>query len=122
MSRQLSIRDWELLSAFLDGQLDAKSTQQVEQAISARPEMKQALQELRHNKSLFKQIPLQRVRRNFTLKPGMLPARSIPRFVPLFRTLSAVVAAIAVVLFAIDLLPGFAPLAAAPKASSSGCF
>ena len=40
MSRQLSIRDRELLSAFLDGQLDAKSTQQVEQAISARPEMK----------------------------------------------------------------------------------
>ena len=48
----------------------------------------------------------------------MLPDRSLPRFVPLFRTLSAVVAAIAVVLFAIDLLPGFAPLAAAPKASS----
>ncbi len=120
MSARISQKDWERISAYLDGQLDSKSAQKLMRDIDAQPGLRRAYEDLQRYKSIVKQIPIRRARRNFTLTPKMVGIKPLPRLVPVFRLASAVIAAIAVILFAIDLLPslGLRP-AAAPKAASA---
>jgi hypothetical protein len=119
MKAQISQQDWERISAYLDGQLDTKAAEKVKRDLDARPELRKAFADLQRYKAVLKQVPMRRVRRNFTLKPEMVGIKPLPRLVPVFRLASAVIAAVAVVLFAIDLLPSLGGLmAAAPKAAA----
>lgn len=119
MKAQISQQDWERISAYLDGQLDARAAEKVKRDLDSYPELRQAFTDLQRYKAILKQVPLRRVRRNFTLKPEMVGVKPLPRLVPVFRFASAVVAAVAVVLFAIDLLPSLVSFsAAAPQAAS----
>ena len=119
MKAQISPQDWERISAYLDGQLDASAAEKVKRDMETHPELHQAFAELRKYKAILKQVPMRRVRRNFTLKPAMVGVKPQPRLVPVFRLVSAVMAAVAVVLFAIDLLPSLTGFfAAAPQAVS----
>ncbi len=119
MKAQISQQDWERISAYLDGQLDTKATEKVKRDLDARPELRKAFADLQRYKAIVKQIPMRRVRRNFTLKPEMVGIKPLTRLVPVFRLASAVIAAVAVVLFAIDLLPSLVNFsAAAPRAAA----
>jgi hypothetical protein len=118
MKAQISLQDWERISAYLDGQLDDKTAKKVKRDLETRTELRKAFADLQRYKAIVKQVPMRRVRRNFTLKPEMVEIKPIPRLVPVFRLTSAVIAAIAVVLFAIDLVPSLTNFTAmAPKAS-----
>jgi hypothetical protein len=119
MKAQILQQDWERISAYLDGQLDTKATEKVKRDLDARPELRKAFADLQRYKAIVKQIPMRRVRRNFTLKPEMVGIKPLTRLVPVFRLASAVIAAVAVVLFAIDLLPSLVNFsAAAPQAAA----
>lgn len=119
MKARISQKDWERISAYLDGQLDDKAAEKVKRDLDARPDLRKAFGELQRYKVILQQVPMRRARRNFTLQPGMLKVQPLPRLVPVFRLTSAVVAILAVILFAIDLVPSLSGLTlAAPKAAA----
>jgi len=118
MKDQVSQQYWERISAYLDGQLDTRAAEKLKRDLEVHPELQKAFEDLQHYKAILKQIPMRRARRNFTLKPEMVGIKPMPRLVPVFRLASAVIAAAAVVLFAIDLLPSLTNYSAAvPKAA-----
>lgn len=107
MRAQVSNHDFELLSAYVDGQLSSGEKTRLEEQLKTRPELKQAYEDLRQMRALLRAAPRRRSPRSFALTPAMLePAR--PRrsglFQSLFPGLSFASALSAVVLVATLLL------------------
>lgn len=79
MRANLSTRDYEQISAYLDGQLSPGEKRKLEERMQARPELKTALEELNQTRMLLRSAPRRKVPRNFTLTPAMVgdtgPAR-----------------------------------------------
>lgn len=71
----LSPREFEQLSAYLDGQLNASEQGEVQRRLVERPDLRQALDELRQTRAMLRNAPRRKVPRNFMLKPAMVPAR-----------------------------------------------
>jgi hypothetical protein len=93
MTKNISMRDWEALSAYLDEQLSAKERTRLETQLNQAPELRSALEELRRTRSVLRSQPKVRAPRNFTLTPEMAglkagPARRAPGY-PFFRLASA---------------------------------
>lgn len=106
--RQLSPKDWQLLSEYLDGQLSARSQAQLEQRLREHPELRSALEEIRQTRSILRSVRMQRVPRNFTLTPAMARQsrpREILRFVPVLNFASALAALAVIVTLAVQFLP-----------------
>jgi hypothetical protein len=104
MSKQLSSRDYETLSAYLDGELSPKDMQRVELRLQASPELRDGLAELKYTQRLLKKVPMRRAPRNFIIKPSMLPQkRQLSPFYPALRLASALASILLVVAFASDL-------------------
>jgi hypothetical protein len=92
MKRQLSPRDLEILSAYLDEQLDPRFRARLEARLEKEPDMRAALVELARTRSLLRVIPRVRVPRNFTLTTEMIgEQRGVGvRLYPTFRLASAI--------------------------------
>lgn len=76
MTTHISPRDWEALSAYLDGQLAPKERQNLEARLQARADLRAALEELRRTREVVRaRLPV-RAPRNFTLTPEMAGIRS----------------------------------------------
>ncbi len=80
MTDRISPEDWEILSAYLDGQASVKEQEKLKQKLAAEPEMQRALEELQRTKMVLRSAPRRRVPHNFTLSPSMVPQRR-----PFFR-------------------------------------
>ncbi|TLN15339.1 hypothetical protein FDZ74_08495, partial [bacterium] len=115
-NQQLSPPEWQLLSAYLDDHVSPGERIQIEEKLASDDAFRQALLSLRQTRTVIRSMPRRRVPRNFTLTPDMVPARRTLRLFPLMRLSSAFAAIAAVVLFAMQLLPGLraasAPMAA----------
>jgi hypothetical protein len=72
MTKNISMREWEALSAYLDGQLPAKERTRLETRLSQAPELQSALEDLRRTRSVLRSQPKVRAPRNFTLTPDMV--------------------------------------------------
>ena len=107
MKRQLSTKDWELLSSYLDDELNPREKARVEALLSAQPEYKEALNGLRRTKMILHRAPVRKVPHNFTLTVADVQPIKAPRWLPTMQWSSAVVALVAVFLFAYQLVPGF---------------
>ena len=108
---QLSSKDWELLSSYMDGELNPRDKARVETRLSTQPEFREALDGLRRTKAILCKAPVRKVPRNFTLKAADVQPVKTPRWIPTMQWSSAAVALVAVFLFASQLLPGFTGLA-----------
>ncbi len=108
---QLSSKDWELLSSYMDGELNPRDKARVEARLSARPEFQEALDGLRRTKAILRKAPIRKVPRNFTLRAADVQPVKTPRWIPTMQWSSAAVALVAVFLFASQLVPGFRGLA-----------
>lgn len=96
MTKQISFRDVEKLSAYLDGQLSQADTTRLESRIQSTPELAAVLDDLRAARSILRRTPHRRAPRNFMLTPRMAGIRPpIPRAVPALSWASVV----AVVMF-----------------------
>jgi len=71
MATQITPRDWEAVSAYLDHQLSAKTQAQIEARLSNEPELRDALESLRRTRLILRSAPRLRAPRNFTLTPSM---------------------------------------------------
>lgn len=93
MTKNISMREWEALSAYLDGELPAKERTKMEARLNQAPELRSALEEMRHTRAVLRSQPKVRAPRNFTLTPEMVgltsrPPRRAPAY-PFFRLASA---------------------------------
>ncbi|MCL4258371.1 MAG: hypothetical protein KJZ53_07580, partial [Anaerolineales bacterium] len=69
MNAAIAPRDFELLSAHLDGQLAPADTQALLARLGAEPHLREALQRLTQLRSLLRRAPQRRLPRSFMLTP-----------------------------------------------------
>ena len=107
MKTQLSLQEWELLSAYLDGQLSQKEQAGLEQRLRAQPELHQELESLRQTRAVLRSVPQRRVPHNFTLTRAMAqaPPSAGLRWLPALRFSSAVATVLVVLSVLFELLP-----------------
>jgi len=103
---QISPSEWQLLSAYLDDQVSSDERIQVERKLESDDAFRQAMLSMQKTRLVLRSMPRRKVPRNFTLTPDMVPARRTFQLFPLLRFSSAFAAIAAVVLFAVQLLPG----------------
>ncbi len=109
---QLSTQDWQLLSAYLDGQLSASDQAKLEKRLREQAELRTALEELKTTRAMLRSAGKQRVPRNFTLTPAMVEKarpRPLLRLIPVLNFASAAAALAVVILLVVGLLPGAGP-------------
>ncbi|BAJ64975.1 anti-sigma factor family protein [Anaerolinea thermophila] len=119
MNSDLSFREYERFSAYLDGQLSPQEVSRLEEDLRRNPQWQLALDELRETRALLRRAPRYRAPRNFTLTPEMVGKTARPG---LFSFLSARFAASmaglalmsALILQFLPALRFAAPMAAAP--------
>jgi hypothetical protein len=122
----LSLRDYETFSAYLDGQLSPDETRRFESELKAHPEWRSAIQELEATRAVLRRAPRYRAPRNFTISPELARQYQRKSWLPAFASfrLSAAVSAFSLLaVMVLQLLPGVtmsARLAMAPQADSAG--
>jgi anti-sigma factor RsiW len=97
----LTEQDYELLSAYLDGELSASDQASLEARLQSEPLLRQELNSLRQTVAMIRQLATLRAPRNFTLTHAMLPPKkAAPRRTAFFASgmFSALSSAAAVVL------------------------
>ena len=75
MSEQVSPKDWEELSAYLDGQLSRKAKERFETRLRKNPQLQSALIELKEMRTLLRAQPVIRAPRNYFLSADTLGIR-----------------------------------------------
>jgi hypothetical protein len=89
----MNFRDVELLSTYLDGQLNPSDSARLESRLKTDLELAAVMDDLRVAHGLLRQLPSRRAPRNFTLTPKMVGVRPpLPRAYPIFRFASVLAA------------------------------
>ena len=122
MNVPIHSNDWEMLSAYLDGQMTESEQRRVRDLLVRSAELRSGLEELRHMRAVLRAAPRQRVPHNFTLTPAMAQ-KARPHFLwswaPSLGVASALATVLLVLTFFFQLSPaGMAALsmpAAAPQ-------
>jgi anti-sigma factor RsiW len=120
MNRYLNDTDYELLSAYIDGELSAAERRMLEKRLTAEPQLQTELESMRQLKAALDALPLMAAPRDFTLNASMVqpaPAGRVLRWVsnPLFSAMSAA-AAVFMLIFGSLLLTSFPEMQPAPAA------
>jgi hypothetical protein len=113
---QLSPKEWQLISAYLDDQVSPRERIQIEKRLASEDAFRQAMQSLRQTRAVIRAMPRRRVPRNFTLTPEMVPVKRKSLLFPVLRYSSAFAAIASILLFAMQLLPS-RMVASAPAAA-----
>ena len=107
MTTKISPRDWEALSAYLDGQLKPKERARLEIRLKESEALQSAFGELMRTRELLRSQPRLKAPRNFTLTPEMAGMRSgqrpIPSAYPALRLASVLATIFFLVVFFGDL-------------------
>lgn len=110
MTTNISPRDWEALSAYLDGQLAPKERQLLEARMQSRADLRAAQEELRRTREVLRARLSVRAPRNFTLTPEMVGLRPRKRptvvLFPALRLTSALSSLLFILVVLGDLLVG----------------
>jgi len=122
-SPSLSDRDYELISAYLDGEVDIRQKKVIENRLAEDAQFKSAYEQLSRTRRLMRSQPLLRAPRNYTLSPKMLSAsQTSPKaFLPfplLLRTVSAFTSLVFLVLFGLNWITASRMMSVAPVANS----
>ncbi len=104
MRKKLSLRELQLLSAYLDGEISKKDQRHVERLLSDHPAATSSLEKLRQVKDVIKLLPIHKVPRNFTITTGEVSRSLIPDLAGVLRYASAVSAVLLAVVLAFDFI------------------
>lgn len=126
-TQSLSDRDYELISAYLDDQIDLKQKKAVELRLTQDAQFKLAYEQLSETRKLLRSQPKLRAPRNYTLSPytvsTLQPAARVFRpFPSLLRTVSALVSVFFVVLFGLNWFSAGRMMSSVPMESSEALF
>lgn len=119
MKNQITARDYERLSAYLDNQLDGKERTRMEERLIADPELRKQLQEIEKTRLLLRELPRIRAPRNFYIRPETIskPVGVRPSFklFPSYGIVSAIATILLVIVIFADRRISFSgPVAFAP--------
>jgi len=103
---QLSTRDLELISAYIDGELSAREIARLLSRLDREPGLKQALAEMKAVVQQMGSLPEAPLPRSFTLTPETAGIRSRPRAYPVFQLATALAAIAFVALVGLDTVVG----------------
>jgi hypothetical protein len=104
MKDTISKRDWETISAYLDGQLSSRKQARLESRLQQDQKLCLALEELRDTRQVLRSAPRLRAPRSFMLTPEMAgQPRRLPNLAPLFGWASAVASFLLVLFLVGDL-------------------
>lgn len=114
MKTQISRRDWQRLSAFVDGQLSSRKYDRLAARLEQEPALQAALEDLQVMKQKLQELPKVRAPRNFTLTPEMVGQRR--RAVRRYNSmrLASALASILLVLVFVGVNVSYGNLALAP--------
>jgi len=104
MTTPITPRDWEFLSAYLDGELKDKEKKQLEDRILKDENLRLSFESLQQVRAVIRSQPIQRAPRNFTLTPVMAGMdKSKSQAAPVFRAmrLASVLATIFLVVISV---------------------
>lgn len=117
MTTKISPREWEAISAYLDGQLAQKERSRLESRMQSRPELRAALEDMRRTRTILRSQTRLRAPRNFTLTPQMAGVKSRPRSYPALRLASALASVVLVLVLIGDFFSGAPAVIQAPSAA-----
>jgi hypothetical protein len=123
----MNFRDVELLSTYLDGQLNPSDSARLESRLKTDPELAAVMDDLRAARSTLRQLPSRRAPRNFTLTPKMAGVKPpLPRAYPIFRFASVFAALLFFLSYATNLVAPRLSAASTPAygygvGGGSGC-
>jgi negative regulator of sigma E activity len=106
MTKKLSRRDWERLSAYLDGQLSPREQACLVARLQEDADLQAALENLEATRDALRSLPAMKAPRNFTLTPEMVsqPRQKSTPLVPLFRLASVLASLLFVIVVVGDVL------------------
>ncbi len=115
MKNQLSSRDYELISAYIDNELSARDRAKFELRLKTEPELNRELREIGKTRQMIHSLPRLRAPRNYYIKPTAVPVRPSLRLAPVFGVVSAVASILlSLVVFGSTFLQAGQPVALAP--------
>ena len=110
MTKQITPREWDALSAYLDGQLSSKDRIHLERRLEERADLRIALEGLRQTRMLLRSQPPLRAPRNFMLSPEQAGIRTKPAsarsLFPVMRLATVLASVLFLLVVAGDLLTG----------------
>ncbi|MGD2158974.1 MAG: hypothetical protein PVG32_18995 [Anaerolineales bacterium] len=107
MIKKISNRDWENISAHLDGQLPPSKQAHFAERLESEPALRDAYDSLRSTRAVLRSLPRLRAPRNFTLTPEMAGIRQRKkrlRLIPSFQFASALASLLLLLVLAGDFL------------------
>ncbi len=114
MKNNMTFRDVEKLSAYLDGQLSRADAARLESRLASDPGLRAVMDDLRRTRAVLRAAPKRRAPRNFTLRAESRRVRPpLPRLVPALRLASIVASLLLVITFATNFV---VPLSASRSA------
>jgi len=112
MNRQLSPKDWQLLSEYVDEQLSARQKEALEQRLQVNAELRQGLEEMRQTRIILRSLPRRKVPHNFTLTRAMAAEAHVrSSWVPVLSYSSFLSLAVVIITVIFQLLPSALPMA-----------
>lgn len=112
MTDDLSRREVEQLSQYLDGELSHKEAADIEALLMENAEARRALEEFSATRMLMRSLPEVRPPRNFSLTPEMAGIREKSKAYPILRFATALAAFGFVILVGLDVLASGATMGA----------
>lgn len=103
--KELSSKEWQLLSAYLDDELTTKEKQRVEKMLHDQQSAMEALEMLQHTKAVLRSMPMQRSPHNFTLTPQQAERHTISNFTVALRLSSILSGLLLLAVLILDFLP-----------------
>ena len=107
---ELTQKQWQLLSAFLDNQLSEKEKRQAEKMLQTNPAFKNALASLMQVRDILKWLPEHKVQKNFTIHATQTEHIRIPGWQKILRYSTALTALLLSFALALDFLPALSPI------------
>jgi hypothetical protein len=119
MNNQITARDYELISAYLDNQLSDKDRALLESRLKSEPILQAELHEISKTRQLLKSLPVLRAPRNYFIQAEAIQTRPTLRLAPVFGIVSAVASVVlAMVIFGSTFFSSSNPVAMAPAAQN----
>lgn len=86
---EISRRDWQLLSEYVDGELPKEKRTRLEERLDSEQALHEALQRLKRTRQTLRSTPAVNAPRNFTLTPQMVGEGARQTLFPVFRFATA---------------------------------
>jgi hypothetical protein len=117
----MNFKDVELLSTYLDGQLNPSDSARLESRLKTDLELVAVMDDLRAARGTLHQLPSRRAPRNFTLTPKMVGVKPpLPRAYPIFRFASVFAALLFFLSYATNFVAPRLSAASAPTYGYGG--